>query len=632
MRHRARTLLFAATAAICLSAAVPAAAQERPFRQEVISLTTSEHRSFANLITFPREGMNLDAPVIIHCHGGPGASPLDGSGPWIAAGMAARGYTVIAPAMTHGERLFDSDFRDYDKDVKAVVDYVAGLGFKQIVLTGSSFGSITISRYMVDIKDPRITALIHFAPTEDTGPFTLRGMGQEEFYKQNMAAAAMVARNATDEVFAPGFDAPAPMPPGTKFSFWSTPDRWIDMWGIGYGAVNIGLFPQMKLPMLLLAGGKDGYNTEERLHRLKAAATSSPKVDILFYPGEVDHSFNSNPPVQPKVVADVAAWLAGIGHGVRQPVRTEVFTITDTEPGTRALRYVPSQGIKPGVAFLAIHDFAGSALSGPPNWLAEGAAQAGYFSIGVHSNRGSRGMTSGTYATSGKDIGSWVDYLQKHGFEKVVLVGHGFGATRAAQYLAATGDKRVAGLVMAAPAPDSADFLRARIGQAAYDKALASAAAHADSADYRDLIYLKNVPEGVPTDMVGTLVMSPAAFLDAWGPKAPVASSIVGKLGIPVLVLAGSKDARLDAVAIEKLTRAKNVKAIVYDGSDTILSGEQVKAADDMIAWAASRKIVDPAAAAVIAPVAPVATGTPGAIPAASPHNGKVGGTPETVG
>lgn len=64
----------------------------------------------------------------------------------------------VAPMMAHGERLSDSDFGDYNKDVKAVVDYVASLSFKQIVLTGSSFGSITITRYMVDTEAPRITA------------------------------------------------------------------------------------------------------------------------------------------------------------------------------------------------------------------------------------------------------------------------------------------------------------------------------------------------------------------------------------------------------------------------------------------------------------------------------------------
>lgn len=632
MRRRTNRFLLSAAAALSIFTATPGFAQERNYRQEVISLTASDGRVVPTLITFPPGGMNINAPAIIHCQGGPGASPLEGSGPWIAAGMAPKGYTVIAPMVRHGEALFDTDFRDYAKDVKAAVDYLASMGFKQIILTGSSFGSITTTRYMIDTQDPRITAMIHFAPTEDTGPFTRRGMGEEEFHKQNDAAAEMVARNATDEIFGPKLNAPAPMPAGTKMVFMSTPDRWIDMWGGGYGAVNLALFPKLKLPILLLAGEKDGYSTLERLNRLKAAATGSPKVDVLFYPGEVDHSFNSNPPVHPKVAQDVDAWLASIGHAALPPVRTEVITITDSEPGTRAFRYVPSQGAKPGVAFLTIHDFKGSAFAGPPNWLAEGAAQAGYFSIGMQTNRGSRGMLAGTYAASSKDIGGWVDYLAKHGYEKVVLVGHGYGATRAAQYLASSKDKRVAGLVMAAPAPDSAAFLRAKVGPAAYEAALAQARAKTPSDDYRDFVYLKQVPAGVPTDIGGdTLVMYPAAFLDNWGPDAPVLSKLVGRLGVPVLMLGGAQDISLTPADFDRLkASAKPVTGRLYEGADHDLTGQATRATADMLQWAVGQKIIGDAGAQRPVPVA--TSQTVPSIPSASPHGQKEAGTPETAG
>ena len=631
MHSAAKTFLLCAVAGACLFAAVPTLAQERPYRQEVLSLTAADGRVVPTLISFPKSGMNFNAPAIIHCQGGPGASPLEGSGPWIAAGLAEHGYTVIAPMIRHGDALFDTDFKDYARDVKAAIDQLAAMGFRQIVLTGSSFGSITITRYMIDTKDPRVTALIHFAPTEDTGPFTRRGMGEEEFRRQNDAAAQMIARNATDEIFAPAFDAPPPMPTGTKFAFFTTPDRWITMWGAGYGAVNIALFPQIKVPMLLLAGGNDGYSTKERLYRLQAAATGSPKVDVRYYPGDVDHSFNSNPPVQPKVIADVVDWLASVGLGVRPEIKTEVITITDTEPGTRAFRYVPTSGAQPGVAFLTVHDFTGSAFAGPPNWLAEGAAQAGYFSIGMQTNRGSRGMMGGTYATSSKDIGAWTDYLEKHGYSKVVLVGHGFGATRAAQYLATTHDKRIAGLVMVAPAPDSAAFLRGKIGAAAYDKALATARSHTASSDYRDLIYLKQVPQEVPTDMAGgTLVMSPAAFIDAWGPEAPVLSKLVGHLGVPVLVLAGTDDARLTPADFQRLKLAP-VTARLYTGADHALAGREAAATEDMLQWAVAQHLVAKGDRPP-QPRVPVSTPAPLAGPAASPHGQKVGGTPETAG
>ncbi|WP_336951514.1 alpha/beta fold hydrolase [Sphingobium aromaticivastans] len=633
MSMKTRLLGFAAATAFFAAHPVPVRAMirdDRPTQQMVLQLKAQDGVSVPTLLTFPKSGMNIDAPVIIHCHGGPGASPLDGSGPWIAQGMAANGYTVIAPSMRHGQALFDSDFKTFDKDVKAVVDYVQSLGFRRIILTGSSFGSITITRYMIDTQDDRISALIHFAPTEDVGPWTARGMGDAEYWARTKEAGEWVSRGDTNRVFAPAFVAPPPMKAGTRAGFMANPRLWIDMWGPASNGNNLDLFPNLKLPMLLLVGEEDGFSTRERLDRLKAAATASPKVDILYYPGKVDHSFNANPPVQPKVVADTTAWLQSIGMGVPAPVRTDVITITDTEPGARAVRYMPAQGDQSGVAFLTINDFDGEAMRGPNPMLGQAAAAGGAVAIGMQTNRGSTGMLLGTNEKPLKDIGDWVDYLERHGFSKVVLVGHGLGATRAAHYMRSKGDKRIVGLVAAAPVPDGPALLKAAAGPAAYASALKTATAKKDSMDFRDHVYFDHLPDYLPHDVgQDTLGMSPASFLANWGPDAPAFDRLTKGLGVPLLILAGKEDKALPLDAARQLARTPRTTLKIYDAGHD-LGSSQATIGDDLRAWARAQGFLEPARAGQ--PVTSRPQSVPAETPSVSPHGAGQAGTPETAG
>lgn len=633
MRRHFGPHLAAALVSTVLSIISPAMSQDtdRVYRQEVLQLTASDGKAVPSLLSFPKDGINLNAPAVIHCQGGPGASPLEGSGPWIAAGLARHGYTILAPMVRHGDQLFDTDFSDYKHDVKAAVDFLAGIGFRKIILTGSSFGSITITRYYLDTRDRRISAMIHFAPTEDVGPWTQRGMGEAEYARQNAIAGEMISRGATDEIFAPPFNAPPPMPPNTRTAFSSTPQKWLGLWGMGSNGSNLAAFPQLDLPLLLLAGEKDGFNTLERLERLKAAAVKAPAVDILYYPGDVDHSFNSNPPIQPKVVNDVAGWLSHRGLGVGHRVKTEVITITDREPGTRALRYI-ADGVEPaGAAFLMLHDTEGSALTGPPNWVGEGLAQAGALAIGIHSNRGSRGILGGRYETTSKDIAGWVDYLVRHGHDRVVLVGHGAGATRALNYVVTAKDQRIAGLVLVAPAPDLPTFLRQKLGAEAYERAVADAKARVDSSDYKDYIYLKQVPPGIPTTVAGNLAMTPAAFLDNWGPDAPMTSRLLTKVTQPVLILLGSRDARL---SVEDLSRwshgRRNVATQLYADGDHGLTGLESQGTRDIVTWGAGLGLIAPSPAP--SPSIPASVKTPSPASKPGPHGKGEAGTPETAG
>ncbi|MCJ7620882.1 MAG: alpha/beta hydrolase [Anaerolineae bacterium] len=50
------------------------------------------------------------------------------------------------------------------------------------------------------------------------------------------------------------------------------------------------------------------------------------------------------------------------------------------------------------------------------------------------------------------DIAAWLDFLQRHGHREMVLLGHSFGAHKAAFYCSETSDERIRGLIFMSPA------------------------------------------------------------------------------------------------------------------------------------------------------------------------------------
>ncbi|HJX38336.1 MAG TPA: alpha/beta fold hydrolase, partial [Anaerolineae bacterium] len=50
------------------------------------------------------------------------------------------------------------------------------------------------------------------------------------------------------------------------------------------------------------------------------------------------------------------------------------------------------------------------------------------------------------------DIAAWLDFLQRHGHREMVLLGHSFGAHKAAFYCGETSDERIRGLIFMSPA------------------------------------------------------------------------------------------------------------------------------------------------------------------------------------
>jgi pimeloyl-ACP methyl ester carboxylesterase len=351
----------------------------------------------------------------------------------------------------------------------------------------------------------------------------------------------------------------------------------------------------------LLLNGIDAKMEERSLkfsELLKRNATASPKVDLIFYPGEVNHSFY---PVHDQVIVDVVNWLTALDLGPkpRNDIIVQAINIDQNSGVDRtyagAMQYSPRAETRTGPAFVIVHDWEGDAFNGPGEWLARALAKRGFTALGINNVRGQNELLFATFKESDAWIKYWVDYLAMQGYAKVVLVGHGYGGNRINHYLLASPDARVSGVAYLAPPPDAANWLQAAAGvryaRAVADAQEAERLATQSKIEQRLIQILVNPP---PPASVSTpkvwLVMEPRAFLAHWGPDAPVFSKQLQQIKQPVLMFAGSRDEYLGEDAFRALASSrKNASVQWYDGTkgaDHAFIGFEAQVAKELGAWA----------------------------------------------
>ena len=590
MNTRSTFLALAAWLAMLGSGAASA---QSPFTQNLIKLFATDGHAIPALVTIPNGGINTETPAVIHLHGGPGAAPLAGSGRWIAERLAARGYMTVAPQLRHSTHYLNYTFEQLNAEIAATANYLETLGFKDVILMGSSLGSITSTRYLGDTQDRRIKANVHFSPTGDLDKGVAERIGEEAYRKKVEEAGRYVSEGKGAEMVLAGA------------SFPSVARNWLDIWGPRSQAVNSQRISEVRTPILLLLNGIDAKMRGRSLEfsqSLKRNATASPKVDLIFYPGEVNHSFY---PVHDQVIVDVVNWLTGLGLGPkpRNDIVVQAINVDQNSGVDRtyagAMQYSPLVQSRAGPAFVIVHDWEEDAFTGPTEWLARALAKSGFTAMGINNVRGHNELLFSTFRDSDAWIKYWVDYLAAQGFAKVVLVGHGYGGNRINHYLLETPDARVSGVAYLAPPPDAAAWLQAAAG-ARYTRAVAEAqeAERLAKQSKTDQRFIQIAASAPPPATASTpriwLVMEPRAFLAHWGPEAPVFSKQLPRVKQAVLLLAGARDEYLGEDAFRALAGSRKNAAVQWYGgessADHAFSGFEDRIAKDLGAWASLQR------------------------------------------
>ena len=549
------------------------------------------------ILYMPEAGVNIYSPGIVMVHGGLGGHPARqvGAPRFAAERLAAKGYTVLSLMHRHSRDEFQTLFEDIVYDIDTGLDFLEARGMQELILAGHSMGSIRITYYQASTQDPRVKALVHFAPTADiAGPDgAAEGMSPDYEAKVAEAQAAVAAGRKKRDL------SPDPNPATAEI-----PDTWIDLvggylynaeaflshWGPAAKANNSDWMPKNTVPILMLAGTYDSAVPPGRMEELKQLAINSPKVDHITYQ-DVNHFFEG---VWDQSTDDMVTWLNEIDLGPKPRVHVD---IVDTRvangrhlPG---ILYTPENGPDPDKpAFVLKHGWTGDIIHSSNHWLGWRLAQAGYVALAPETRTsGRRGVQAYKLEDVADDFGHWIDFLENRGFDRIIMEGHSAGGIWISNYMSETNDPRVIGMVYLAPTRNMPDHFRNGMGRKRYEQVVADAQAAVDRGDGRTHLVNEKymIADYDPERGIrGGVTMLADNFLNYYGPDSrAVHTDRVRDFDRPSLSIAGTADLLMTEDFIRRFTRAHKGKAeaVWYEGGSHGLRESKDRVLSDIVAW-----------------------------------------------
>ncbi len=551
----------------------------------VIHIKASDGRITPAVLMHATGGLNVDAPVAIFHHGGPGGHPIRSisAARWGARAFARRGYTTISLLSRISRDLIDQPFGAGQADIAGVVDWAAQLSSGPIVLVGHSSGSVSIAHYQAQTQDSRIRALIHFAPTGGAAGWMERCLGAERYAAMVDRCQALVAEGQGDEPVYEHHPLPPPAPPGASYGYLMSAASWLSWWSPQSQNRNLGLFPLLRTPMLLVTGDADSFVTEAYQDELKRAAVDCP-VDTVMMRGGVLHEFTG----AEEEAADLALdWLEGLGIGGGREVETELVDITLMDGQVRSgLVYSPAGDSPPAGAVMLMCDYADDVLVNPIEWIAPRLARAGYLVL-VPQDRGSGWhQYSSVLEEVAIDHAAWLDHLAARAHGPVALVGHGWGGAAAAALAAAARAGLVAGVALVSPNPSGADFARTIMGDAQYDLAVAEAMALTEAGQGRKaMVFGSGALRGGEPHRFHHIA---EGFLSYWGPRSTSCEDHLVEIDALVLMIDGGDGRLLGREAQDRLAARLGPRAkMEWFESQDFLETSRDALTNALVSWLA---------------------------------------------
>jgi dienelactone hydrolase len=290
-------------------------------------------------LTLPKGGAPFTAVILVH---GSGANDQDETAgatkPFkdLAWGLATRGIAVFR--YTKRTRKYGGESSDdpasFTVDDETISDaraavlrlvHTTDISPDRVFLLGHSLGGYLAPR--IATGDPQISGIVIFAgntrPIEQLVLEQVRYMasadGAPGEENQKLIAAA---EEAAQKIESPS------LKPGDSIPFLGSKTNgayWLDL--RNYDPVHTAL--QLKIPILIMQGGRDYQVTPTDFNAWKMALEGHANATLKFYP-DLNHLFvsGSGPStpqeyerpghVSESVVADIAAWLTSAGKGPTQ--------------------------------------------------------------------------------------------------------------------------------------------------------------------------------------------------------------------------------------------------------------------------------------------------------------------------
>ena len=522
-------------------------ADERAITTQIVDLTTADGLNIAAFVMYPSSGFDPGAPGIVFHHGGFGGHGARkiGAPRSVAERLAEAGYATITLISRHVDGYVHRDVEEARFDIAAAVDYLAEQGIEDLVLAGHSMGSMWVSIYYAQNKDPRVKAMLHFAPTHDMHPLFERMPN----YQETLQSAQADVKNGKG-----GFDGsnigPLESPPlyATAYGRPQTAEALLSWWGPDATNANSYLFPLLDVPILLLAGTEDPYVPKGRLRQLKKLAANSPRVDFIWYEGG-DHYFTD---LFDRATADSIEWLETLSLAPNPPIRTRFVDSTQrltidagsAQERSYSMNY-PGLLFEPTLAerktlALILPDWQSDIMHPEPMHIAERFAAHGIPALIPQLRTNNlRGSLDSSFDKTVDDLNAWREVARDEGFDSLIAVTLG----RAAFWASAYNERHrgIDALIMLSPPDSLPEYLRDALGDSKYRTLISRA--HARQAEesktdvpMQSVFQTRNVDGSLETHR---LLQYPSSLLEYYGPnsKAKLALHLSGSL--PITVVAG---------------------------------------------------------------------------------------------
>lgn len=185
------------------------------------------------------------------------------------------------------------------QDLRAGIDYLAGLGYQHIGILGHSMGAVKVAYYAATEADDRVAAVIPVSPVRLSCSYYLESDDAEEFRANLETADRMEEEGRALDLFYVDF------PIKEMFSAAAYLDKHgpLEKYNIVQHA------PKIRVPMFVLSGSLE---THTRLldvpQDMITAAVNSPRAEYLVLEGG-NHSLTN---MMPEAGAAVLDWLASL--------------------------------------------------------------------------------------------------------------------------------------------------------------------------------------------------------------------------------------------------------------------------------------------------------------------------------
>lgn len=131
-------------------------------RGELVKVKTDDGITLTGAVWTPPRGKARVGVVL--AHGGSGYFYNDWL-TWLGERLAQEGYIALSMhRRDHGEEHWFHEFEPSAMDHKYMVDLLTSRGARVVVLAGHSYGTVTTPYYVATSNDPRVKAMILFAP------------------------------------------------------------------------------------------------------------------------------------------------------------------------------------------------------------------------------------------------------------------------------------------------------------------------------------------------------------------------------------------------------------------------------------------------------------------------------------